>query len=134
MILVTGDTGAIGGEVVRLLSHSGAPARALIRNPKPKQELAGITWVLGDLGKPETLPSAFAGGTKLFLLSGNGEDAAELQRNALVAAQQAGIAHVVKLSAFGASPKSDSLIGRLHYQGDRGLSTWAGRLKRSPPW
>ena len=55
MILVTGSTGAIGSEVVRLLSRAGAPARALIRNPTQRQELSGVTWVTGDLGKRETL-------------------------------------------------------------------------------
>jgi len=121
MILVTGGTGSIGGEVVRLLSRAGTPARALIRNPKQQQDLPGVTWVTGDLGKAETLLSAFTGCTKLFLLSGNGETAGDLQHNALVAARQAGIAHVVKLSAFGASPKSNSLIGRLHYQIEKEL-------------
>jgi uncharacterized protein YbjT (DUF2867 family) len=121
MILVTGGTGAIGGEVVRLLSRAGAPARALIRNPKQRQELSGVTWVSGDLSKPQTLPSAFAGCTKLFLLTPNGENAGELQHHGLAAAHQAGIAHVVKLSAFGASPKSNSLIGRIHYQVEKEL-------------
>src|SRR5262245_14799097 len=121
MILVTGSTGAIGGEVVRLLSCAGTSARALIRNPNQRQELSGITWVTGDLGKPATLPSAFADCRTLFLLSGNGENAGDLQHNALWAARQAGIAHVVKLSAFGASPRSNSLIGRLHYQIEKEL-------------
>ena len=121
MILVIGATGAIGGEVVRLLSRAGTPARALIRNPNQQQALSGISWVTGDLGKPATLPSHFAGCTTLFLLSGNGENAGDLQHNALVAARQAGIAHVVKLSAFGASSRSNSLIGRLHYQIEKEL-------------
>jgi uncharacterized protein YbjT (DUF2867 family) len=121
MILVTGGTGAIGGEVVRLLSRANEPARAVIRNPKQRQELSDITWVSGDLSKPATLPAAFAGCTKLFLLTPNGENAGELQHNALAAAREAGIAHVVKLSAFGASPKSNSLIGRIHYHIEKEL-------------
>jgi len=113
MILITGSTGAIGSEVVRLLSRAGTPARALIRNPKQRQDLSSITWVTGDLDKPETLVSAFTGCTKLFLLTGNSENAGDLQHNALAAARQVRLAHVVKLSAFGASPKSNSLIGRI---------------------
>jgi uncharacterized protein YbjT (DUF2867 family) len=72
--------------------------------------------VIGDLTQPETLPSVFAGCTKLFLLTGNSENAYELQRHALAAARQAGVTQVVKLSAFGASPRSNSMIGRMHYQ------------------
>jgi uncharacterized protein YbjT (DUF2867 family) len=34
MILVTGGTGLIGGEVLRLLSQDGVDARALVRNPQ----------------------------------------------------------------------------------------------------
>ncbi len=121
MILMTGSTGYIGSEVVRLLSQAGVPARALARNPDRGQKLPGITWVAGDLTRPETLPSVFAGGAKLFLLTGNVENATELQHNAIAAARQAGVAHVVKLSAFGASPHSNSLIGRWHYQIEKEL-------------
>jgi uncharacterized protein YbjT (DUF2867 family) len=64
MIPVTGSTGLIGSEVVRLLSQAGASARALVRNPNSGHELPGITWVIGDLAKPETLPSVFAGCTR----------------------------------------------------------------------
>jgi uncharacterized protein YbjT (DUF2867 family) len=116
MILVTGGTGLIGSEVVRLLSQAGVPARALVRDRHSGHELPGITWVIGDLAQPETLSSVFAGCTKLFLLTGNSENASELQRHAIAAARQAGVAHVVKLSAFGASSHSKSMIGRMHYQ------------------
>lgn len=116
MILVTGGTGLIGSQVVRLLSQAGVPARALVRDSATGQELPGITWVIGDLAKPETLPSAFSGCTTLFLLTGNSENAAELQRHALAAARRAGVTQVVKASAFGASPHSNSMIGRMHYQ------------------
>src|SRR5882724_8240430 len=116
MILVTGGTGLIGSEVLRLLSQAGVPARALVRDPHSGPKLLGITWMIGDLAQPETLPSVFAGCTKLLLLTGNAEDAAELQRHALAAARQAGVTQVVKASAFGASPHSNSPIGRMHYQ------------------
>jgi uncharacterized protein YbjT (DUF2867 family) len=128
MILVTGGTGLIGSEVLRLLSSAGVPARALVRNPSRVRTLPGITWVSGDLAKPETLGSAFAGCTKLFLLTGNSENASELQRHAIAAAPQAGVAHVVKLSAFGASPHSNSMIGRMHYQIEQELQ------KAGLPW
>src|SRR5882757_8171912 len=92
MILVTGGTGLIGSEVLRLLSHSGVPARALVRDSRRAQALPGFTWVQGDLAKPETLASVLAGCTKLFLLIGNVEVASELQRHAIAAARQAEVA------------------------------------------
>jgi uncharacterized protein YbjT (DUF2867 family) len=67
MILVTGGTGLVGGEIVRLLSQNGTAARALVRNPKNAKNLPVITWVAGDLAKPETLPAAFEGAKRRFL-------------------------------------------------------------------
>jgi uncharacterized protein YbjT (DUF2867 family) len=121
MILVTGSSGLIGSEVVRLLSQAGVSARALVRSRSPQPERPGVTPVVADLAKPETLPSAFAGCATLFLLIGNVENAVALQRNAIAAARGAGVTRVVKLSAFGASPHSNSLIGRFHYQIEREL-------------
>ena len=39
MILVTGGTGVIGSELLRLLSQAGIPAPALVRNPDKAQKL-----------------------------------------------------------------------------------------------
>ena len=116
MILVTGGTGAIGGELLRLLSQAGIPARALARDPHKAQTLPGITWIAGDLSKPETLTPAFDGAEKLFLLTSYYEDMIELQHNAIVAARAAGVTHVVKVSAFAASDHSRAPIGRWQYQ------------------
>ena len=76
MILITGGTGSIGSEILRLLSKAGISARALARNPQKGQKLPGITWLAGDLAKPETLSAAFAGAKTLFLLTGISEDMA----------------------------------------------------------
>jgi len=116
MILVTGGTGLIGGEVLRLLSQSGVAARALTRNPQRAKALPGITWVGGDLAKPDTLPTAFRGVKTLFLNSAISEDLVALQNNGVAAARAAGVKHVVKLSAFGASDHSKAPICLMHYQ------------------
>ena len=121
MILVTGATGAIGSELLRLLSQAGISARALTRNPNKTQKLPHITWVVGDLSRPETLTAAFEGVTTLFLLTHYFEDMVELQHNAIVAAREAGITHVVKVSAFAATAHSRAPIGRWHYQVEREL-------------
>ena len=121
MILVTGGTGVIGSELLRLLSEARVPARALVRNPNKARELPGITWVVGDLARPETLAAAFEGAQKLFLLTHYYEDMVELQHNAIVAARAAGVAHVVKVSAFAASDHSKAPIGRWHYQVEKEL-------------
>ena len=116
MMLVTGGTGLIGGEVLRRLSQAGVPARALTRDLKKARQMPGITWVSGDLGKPETLPAAFEGVQTFFLLTHYLEDMVELQHNAIAAARAAGVKHVVKVSAFAASGHSKAPIGRWHHR------------------
>jgi uncharacterized protein YbjT (DUF2867 family) len=103
MILVPGGTGLVGGEILRLLSQAGVAATALIRNPEKAPDLTGITWVHGDLAKPETLPAGFAGSDAVFLISSIGLDTVALQHNAIEAAREAYVRHIVKLSAFGAT-------------------------------
>jgi uncharacterized protein YbjT (DUF2867 family) len=115
MILVTGGTGLVGGEILRLLSQEGIAARALVRNAQKAKNAPGITWVSGDLAKPETLPSAFAGAETVFIVSSIGEDTVALQHNAIEAASKANAKHIVKLSAFGATDHTKAPILAWHY-------------------
>ena len=80
-----------------------------------------VAWVAGDLGKPETLHAAFDGATTLFLLTHYLEDMVELQHNAIAAGRDAGVTHVVKVSAFAASDHSKAPIGRWHHQVEKEL-------------
>jgi uncharacterized protein YbjT (DUF2867 family) len=121
VILVTGGTGAVGSELLRLLSQAGIATRALTRNPQETRKLPGITWVAGDLAKPQTLPAVFEDAEQLFLLTSYYEDMVTLQHNAIVAARAAGVTHVVKVSAFAASDHSRAPIGRWHYQVEKEL-------------
>jgi len=116
MILVTGGTGVVGSEILRLLSRAQIPARALTRNPQKAQDLPGITWVAGDLARAETLTRVFEDVKTAFLLTHYYEDMVALQHHAIVAARAAGVTHLVKASAFAASPHSKAPIGRWHYQ------------------
>ena len=121
MILVTGSTGLIGSEVLRRVSQAGLSVRALTRDMKKARQMPGVTWIGGDLRKPETLPEAFEGARTLFLLTHYLEDMVELQHNAVVAARAAGVHHVVKVSAFAASDHSRAPIGRWHHQVEKEL-------------
>jgi uncharacterized protein YbjT (DUF2867 family) len=55
MILVTGATGNVGGELVRALAGGGQPVRALTRDDKPRDFPPGVQQVAGDLNKPESM-------------------------------------------------------------------------------
>ena len=121
MIVVTGATGKIGSELVRLLAERGETVRALARHVGRDAMTPNVEWVAADLARREQLPSIFTGAEKLFLLTANSEDMVRLQKNAIAAARQAGVRHVVKLSALGASDHSKSVIGLWHYNVERVL-------------
>jgi uncharacterized protein YbjT (DUF2867 family) len=121
VIVVTGATGTIGAELLRLLAERGLELKALSRKPPSDEPRPGIAWVAGDLSDRESLPGIFAGAERLFLLTGNVGDMVRLEKNAIAAAEEAGVAHVVKLSALGASDHSKSVIGLWHYNVERTL-------------
>lgn len=116
MILLTGATGNIGSKVLRRLSEAGVETRALSRAPRRGGALPHVEWVEADLADPETLPPAFDGVDRLFLLTGSVQSMAQLQKNAVDEAVAAGVGHVVKLSARGAQPESKSAIARWHHE------------------
>jgi len=128
VITVTGSTGTIGSELVRLLSAAGAPTRAVYRNAKNTPSLRGVVWLKADLRAESVLEPVLAGTTRLFLLSGNDAGFGKLQIETLRAAQRLGIEHVVKLSALGASNHSNSSIAREHWEVEQALQqstmTW----------
>jgi uncharacterized protein YbjT (DUF2867 family) len=121
LITITGSTGTIGSELVRLLSDAGAPTRAILRDLRKLRPLPGVAWTQADLSDPRLLEPALAGTTRLFLLTGNDAGFARLQGDVIRAAERLGVAHVVKLSALGASNHSNSAIGREHWEAEQAL-------------
>ena len=121
MILVFGATGTIGDELISILSGDGVPALAVTRGGVPEHARPGIRWVRADLSAPASIKGLFAGVKSIFLLTGNHPDMARLQITAIDAAARAGVEHVVKLSALGASDHSKLPIGRAHYEAEAAL-------------
>lgn len=68
MILVTGATGNVGRQVVAELLPTGAPIRALTRDPAAAHLPDGVDVVPGDLSHPETIGAAMDGVDAVFLL------------------------------------------------------------------
>src|SRR5688572_8728735 len=101
MILVTGATGNVGGEVVKALVAAGEEVRALVRAPDEPGIPVGATGVVGDLNRPETLSDAVDGVREVFLLPGYDDMPALLTTLAA-----AGVEHVVLLSS-GAAASGD---------------------------
>jgi len=117
-ILITGATGTNGKFLVERLAEQGTEFQVLTRSRESAEEFAarGIKSFVGDFAFPETLPPALAGVNKLFLLSVADPRQVELQGNLIAASQAAGVRHIVKLSAAGASPTSRTPIKRWHYE------------------
>jgi uncharacterized protein YbjT (DUF2867 family) len=118
MILVTGATGKIGVEVVRLLGEAGVPARALLRNPDKAKGWKGIEVVQGDLDDAASVAAALAGvDTVLLLTAAN----AKQEKAVIDASVRAGVKKMVKISAMGASPESPIALARGHAESEAAL-------------
>ena len=113
MILVTGATGHVGGELARLLQADGHKVRVLVRDPHKAAHLPRrIQRVVGDLGRPETLPAAFDGAERVFVMgTGHG---LEYTANAVAAATTAGVQRIVNLSSIGVALAPMPIMGRWH--------------------
>ncbi len=98
MILVTGATGNVGGELVRALAGAGQQVRALTRAEDPEAFPPGVEQVTGDLNKPESMRAALAGADAMFLYPGYKDMAGTLAE-----ARQAGVRHVAMLSGSSAA-------------------------------
>ena len=95
MILVTGATGNVGTETVRLLADQPQPVRALVRDPSRLQR-AGVDVVTGDFDDPGSLDTALDGVDTVVLIS----PAIPQQEIAVIdAAARAGVTHVIKATS-----------------------------------
>lgn len=120
-ITVTGSTGTIGNELVRLLSEAETPVRAVLRDFSRAQSLPHVVWLQADLRDEHALEPTLAGTRRLFLLTGNQQGFGETQIKVIRAAEKAGVEHVVKLSALGASPRTKTGLAHEHYTAEQAL-------------
>lgn len=116
-ILITGANGAVSSALLNSLKDE--KVRAMVRNPANAPQ--GLDVVVGDLDEPSTLAQAFAGVDTLWLLTALGPQAPHASMNAVHAAKQAGIKHVVRMSAIGAAHDAPTRNGRLHALSDHEL-------------
>ena len=97
MILVTGATGMVGGELTQQLLAAGQTVRVLTRAANKAPALAGrVEIAVGDLDSPETLRAVLDGVERVFLVTASTQQ----DVNVLEAAKAARTRHIVKLSTL----------------------------------
>jgi uncharacterized protein YbjT (DUF2867 family) len=121
MILITGATGTVGKEIVKLLARPEERIRVMVRdrNKAASVTYPGVDVVEGDFGRLQTLDDAVAGTTKALLLAPPGEHQPEFESNFATAASRSNLRHIVKISALGADPESPARFLRGHGESER---------------
>jgi uncharacterized protein YbjT (DUF2867 family) len=121
-ILVTGATGTFGREVVRNLVRRGERVRAAVHREASARHLDGldVERVELDYERPVTVAKALEGVDRLFLLILDMPKHGEVAGLVARLARQAGVRHLVKLSAMGADRDSYTL-GNWHGDAERAI-------------
>jgi uncharacterized protein YbjT (DUF2867 family) len=128
MILITAATGQVGREAINGLIAAGAPVRALVRDPVRADMPAGVEVAQGSFEDDASLGRALDGVETMLLAGRDSPEAVEQHRRVLAHARRAGVRHIVKLSAIGASATSPVALMREHHEVDedvlRGPAEW----------
>lgn len=128
-IIISGASGQLGELTVKELLKRGVPAGNLIlvsRTPEKLKEFAdlGASTRYGDVDMPESLPAAYAGGTRMLMISlgaGPGSPPRPPRHKlAFDAAVKAGVQHIVYTSYLGAD-KGGSPLANDHMETEKFL-------------
>ena len=126
MILLTGATGTVGTEVVKLLAAEGAGGVRVMARDARRASLAreaGFETVEGDFDRPETLGAALDGVERALLLTPPTPRTFEQQEAFIEAAKGAGLRRVVKVSAIGADASAPGGFMKWHGLADDALKS-----------
>jgi len=121
MIIVCGASGAFGRATAEALVGRTDPGRVILttRTPAKLSDLAakGAQVRFADFDSPESLVTAFAGGTRMLLISTARVGSRVGQhRNAIEAAVKAGIRHIAYTSILGAAEPDNPAIVKLDHR------------------
>jgi uncharacterized protein YbjT (DUF2867 family) len=101
-ILITGATGTVGGQVVKLLIRRGVRCAAAVhRHPLPAGAAGPLmTPIALDYRRPESFSEALAGARKVFLSTPVVRDQVPLAKRFIDRARAVGVQHLVYLSGL----------------------------------
>lgn len=126
LIAVTGGTGFVGSHFIEQALAEGYELRALTRRPQP--ERAGVTWIEGALGNPNSMAALVEGADAVLHIAGviSAPDRAgfaagniEGTRVLIAATEAAGIRRFVQVSSLTAREPDLSLYGWSKAEADR---------------
>ena len=115
-ILVTGATGNVGRELVRILAERGAAVTAAVTSEEKAKalEAQGVSAEVFSFSDDESLKRIMEGKKRLFLLVPFQESMKRWGLNALAAARAAGVEHVVRSSGLLADTEAHFQLGKVH--------------------
>lgn len=119
-IIVTGATGKLGSLAVKFLLNRVPPSDLILATRKPDAlsdyAKSGVRIRYADFDKPESLPDAFAGGSRMLLVSTISVGRRTEQHvRAIKAAKAAGVRYIVYTSFVGVGPTNPALVSADHY-------------------
>ncbi|MFQ5659153.1 MAG: SDR family oxidoreductase [Gammaproteobacteria bacterium] len=123
MILLTGVTGTVGREVMKIVASKDIVVRALVRDKTNIEVVknSGIEVIAGDLEKQESVEKALHGIERAFLLMANNEKQAVIEKQFIDLARKANVSHIVKMSANNAASDSSVILKRYHGEAEEYL-------------
>jgi (4-alkanoyl-5-oxo-2,5-dihydrofuran-3-yl)methyl phosphate reductase len=120
MILITGATGNIGTELVKLLAANGSSLRVVSRDEKKVAHLdSRIERIIGDLREPSVVQRALQNVDKLFMIPVLLDPDHETDRLLFDEAKRAGVGHILMVSSGVLRLDGKNPIGFLHRQKER---------------
>lgn len=121
MILITGANGHLGGATIDFLlkKNPNAKIKALVRSEEKGKDLKakGVEIAIGDYLNYDSLVSAMKGVETMLLISSSTMGDRHAQHaNAIKAAKENGVKHIVYTSVLKANPNSKFSAGIDHYK------------------
>jgi len=117
VILITGATGNIGKELIKILSAQQIPFRTMVRSIRGLEALTAsesTEVVIGDFNDAKTVADALKDVDRAFLLTPSSEDAETQQSMFVDVANRCGVKQIVKLSQWAADADSPLRFLRYH--------------------
>ena len=109
-ILITGSTGNIGTEIIKLLKTKNVD---FVAGTTSGQSIDGAKTVKFDFADSDSMKNALQGITTLFLLLPSHSDVVNWGENVIKLAQESSVKHIVRSSGSFANENSDLLIEKL---------------------